>query len=85
MLKQNFKIKTFIGTAKTLSGFKFGHAYRYFADKVSEVFIEGLVAFLHAGDISEVESFRLSGLQQWLDQPFTKPPEPESFQPEFAF
>ena len=36
-------------------------AYRYFADKVSEVFIEGQVAFLHAGDISEVESFRLSG------------------------
>ncbi len=24
-------------------------------------------------------------LRQWLDQPFTKPPEPESFQPEFAF
>ncbi|WP_294502034.1 hypothetical protein, partial [uncultured Victivallis sp.] len=23
-------------------------------------------------------------LRQWLDQPFTKPPEPESFQPEFA-
>ena len=36
-------------------------AYRYFADKVSEVFIEGQVAFLHAGDIFEVESFRLSG------------------------
>ena len=36
-------------------------AYRYFADQVPEVFIEGQVAFLHAGDISEVESFRLSG------------------------
>lgn len=24
-------------------------------------------------------------LRQWLDQPFTKPPEPESFQPEFSF
>ncbi len=24
-------------------------------------------------------------LRQWLNQPFTKPPEPESFQPEFSF
>ena len=24
-------------------------------------------------------------LLQWLDQPFTKPPEPDLFQPEFAF
>ena len=47
--------------AKALSGFKFGQRLHYFADKVSEVFIEGQVAFLHAGDISEVESFCLSG------------------------
>ena len=24
-------------------------------------------------------------LRQWLDQPFTEPPEPERFQMEFAF
>ena len=42
-------------------------AYRCFADKVPEVFIEGQVASLHAGDISEVESFRLSGFTAMVE------------------
>ena len=86
MLKQNFKIKTFIGTSENAVKIQIWTAliailltkYLKFLSK-AEWHFSTLVTFL------KWNLFVYRDLRQWLDQPFTKPPEPESFQPEFAF
>ncbi len=86
MLKQNFKIKTFIGTSENAVRIQVWTAliailltkYLKFLSKAQWHF-STLVTFL------KWNLFVYRDLRQWLDQPFTKPPEPESFQPEFAF
>ena len=53
MLKQNFKIKTFIGTSeKSSPDSSLDSAYRYFADQVSEVFVESPMAFFRHWSLS---------------------------------
>ena len=86
MLKQNFKIKTFIGTSENAVKIQVWTAliailltkYLKFLSKAKWHF-STLVTFL------KWNLFVYRDLRQWLDQPFTKPPEPESFQGEFAF
>ena len=86
MLKQNFKIKTFIGTSENAVRIQVWTAliailltkYLKFLSKAKWHF-STLVTFL------KWNLFVYRDLQQWLDQPFTKPPEPDLFQPEFAF
>lgn len=86
MLKQNFKIKTFVGTSENAVRIQVWTAliailltkYLKFLSKAQWHF-STLVTFL------KWNLFVYRDLRQWLDQPFTKPPEPESFQPEFAF
>ena len=86
MLKQNFKIKAFIGTSEKAVRIQVWTAliailltkYLKFLSKAQWHF-STLVTFL------KWNLFVYRDLRQWLDQPFTKPPEPESFQPEFAF
>lgn len=86
MLKQNFKIKTFIGTSENAVKIQVWTAliailltkYLKFLSK-AEWHFSTLVTFL------KWNLFVYRDLRQWLDQPFTRPPAPESFQPEFAF
>ena len=86
MLKQNFKIKTFIGTSENAVRIQVWTAliailltkYLKFLSKAKWHF-STLVTFL------KWNLFVYRDLLQWLDQPFTKPPEPDLFQPEFAF
>lgn len=86
MLKQNFKIKTFIGTCENAVKIQVWTAliaillikYLKFLSKAKWHF-STLVAFL------KWNLFVYRDLRQWLDQPFTEPPEPERFQMEFAF
>jgi hypothetical protein len=86
MLKQNFKIKTFIGTSENAVKIQVWTAliaimltkYLKFLSKATWHF-STLVTFL------KWNLFVYRDLRQWLDQPFTKPPEPERFQMEFAF
>jgi len=85
-LKQNFKIKTFIGTSENAVKIQVWTAliailltkYLKFLSR-AEWHFSTLVTFL------KWNLFVYRDLRQWLDQPFTKPPAPESFQPEFAF
>lgn len=86
MLKQNFKIKSFIGTSENAVKIQVWTAliailmtkYLKFLSK-AEWHFSTLVTFL------KWNLFVYRDLRQWLDQPFTKPPEPESFQQEFSF
>ncbi len=86
MLKQNFKIKTFIGTSENAVKIQVWTAliailltkYLKFLSR-AEWHFSTLVTFL------KWNLFVYRDLRQWLDQPFTQPPEPECFQPEFAF
>ncbi len=86
MLKQNFKIKTFIGTSENAVKIQVWTAliaillmkYLKFLSKAQWHF-STLVTFL------KWNLFVYRDLQKWLDQPFTKPPEPEVLQQEFAF
>ena len=85
MLKQNFKIKSFIGTSENAVKIQVWTAliailmtkYLKFLSK-AEWHFSTLVTFL------KWNLFVYRDLRQWLDQPFTKPPEPESFQQEFS-
>ena len=86
MLKQNLKIKTFVGTSENAVKIQVWTAliailllkYLKFLSKAKWHF-STLVTFL------KWNLFVYRDLQQWLDQPFTKPPEPEQLQMKFAF
>ena len=86
MLKQNFKIKTFVGTSENAVKIQVWTALiailllkcLKFMSK-AEWHFSTLVTFL------KWNLFVYRDLQQWLDQPFTKPPEPVSLQLEFDF
>ena len=86
MLKQNFKIKTFVGTSENAVKIQVWTALiailllkcLKFMSKAKWHF-STLVTFL------KWNLFVYRDLQQWLDQPFSKPPDPESLQLEFDF
>jgi transposase len=86
MLKQNFKIKAFVGTSENAVKIQVWTALiavlllkcLKFMSK-AEWHFSTLVTFL------KWNLFVYRDLQQWLDQPFTKPPEPVSLQLEFDF
>ena len=86
MLKQNLKVKTFVGTSENAVKIQVWTAliailllkYLKFLSTAKWHF-STLVTFL------KWNLFVYRDLRQWLDQPFTKPPEPESLQMELAF
>lgn len=86
MLKQNLKIKTFIGTSENAVKIQIWTAliailllkFLKFLSS-AEWHFSTLVTFL------KWNLFVYRDLRQWLDQPFTKPPEPDIIQMEFAF
>lgn len=86
MLKQNLKVKTFVGTSENAVKIQVWTAliailllkYLKFLS-IAKWHFSTLVTFL------KWNLFVYRDLRQWLDQPFTKPPEPESLQMELAF
>lgn len=86
MRKQNFKIKTFIGTSENAVKIQVWTAliaillmkYLKFLSKAKWHF-STLITFL------KWNLFVYRDLQQWLAQPFTKPSDPDRLQMEFAF
>ena len=86
ILKQNFKIKSFSGTSKNAVKIQVWTALiAILMTKYLKFLSKAKWHFSTLVTCVKWNLFVYRDLRQWLDHPFTKPPAPVSFQPEFSF